>query len=471
MRCSTALGICLLLLASASCGAHDDGQGRTDCANGLELSDALVAERTDVEVLAVVDLDGGAGWVVREARGDRMSLCPDCNEEELPFCGECAHDVVRYEREGESVELDRFYANASYARVLAATASVDREGDVVVAWQRRLGPSGISPTEARFARVSADATEILAPAVQLYASEAGRLRLVAHPREPIVLALRDNDVVLSHIGTHVAVVDLDGAPLVPWTQLGSSLAHDAGASEHRDGFVVAFSDQAVDTPDPDCQPCTTIETCFAGNVVDVTEELPSMGCVAYLEASEAGGLQAVALDASSIGAPVQIRSGWYDRVYGGEMQRLYSDHGHASVVETDAGFAVVADYFGNGTYALVRIDVDFTAGAIGERAYAFDLAGTSPTWYALRRVADRDTLFVGLSRLEDGTPSTALVRALELDAADACASGTLVATYPAALATPLRPDATRTMSISVGTWDAAGGAFARTALHRIAPSR
>lgn len=455
----------MLVASIAACGSDGedaDADARGACTQERALVDRLVETRSTPEVLDVVETPAGTAWIVREALGDRTTLCPDCNDDEtLPFCGDCAHDVVRYVVGATSIELGRSYARASYDRVFAASAAVTSTGDVAVAWQRRLGASGISPSEARYARVTADGTRSTEP-VQLYESEGGRLRLVAHPRDPKVLALRDHTVLLAHVGTHVSVVDLEGATLLPWTALGSSLAYEAGASAHRDAFVVAFSDQAVDTPDPDCQPCTTLETCFAGNVIDVTEELPSMGCVAYLDATEAGGLQAVTVSESGIGAPVQIRSGWYDRVYGGEMQRLYSDHGHASVVETESGFTVVADYLGDLRFSIVRVDVDFAAGRIEQRVIPIELGGGSPTWYALRHIEQADVLFVGMSHSNDGE-SRSEVRAMALDATP-CAVGALLAAFPDAVTRPLALRNADRVAATISYWDDTGGAFERVEL-------
>jgi hypothetical protein len=228
----------------------------------------------------------------------------------------------------------------------------------------------------------------------------------------------------------------------------------------------------VDAAEPECEPCATLQDCFGPGdvvVVDPDEEPPSAGCVSYFEASDAGGLQAVAVDEVRTGVPVQIRSGWYERTYHGERQRLYSDHGHASVIETDTGFAVAADHLNDLALETWHIAVDFEADGVIARPAAGDRGGAAPLWYALRRVGDVDVLFTGLLDA-DGERGLFRIHALPL-AGVACASSAVISEHAGARGDP-QPSAWRgDLTVRLGFWNASGTALERTEILSVTPAR
>jgi hypothetical protein len=367
------------------------------------------------QLLATVAHDDTVGLILREQRGDRHSLCPDCNDGVLE-CADCALDVVLYQPDVASpavVELHRWYLGSPYDGVSAANATVDANGDIVVAWQRKLGASGLSPSAARYARIAADGTRI-DPSIVLYDSEIGRLRLIAHPDRPDVLALRDYDVVLARVGTWIAVLSPDGPPA--WTELGSSLGFAAGAAPFRDGFVVAYSDQYGDTAtDPDCAACASLGECFPDGTIDPTMDLPSMGCLSFFDASPAGGLQVVQVMPDAVTTPVQLASGWYDRVYHGEMQTLYSDHTLTDVVATADGFSIVSQWVDDTRVVTRWLDVDFTTGVVDELEVPIDYVadGGSPWWFAQTTIDGIATTFIAASRHVTTDDESIAVRAFQ----------------------------------------------------------
>lgn len=351
------------------------------------------------QLLATLAHGDSVGLILREQRGDRRSLCPACNDGVLE-CDDCALDIVLYQpdiRAPDVVELHRWYLGASYDGVFAASAAVDAAGDVIVAWQRRLGSSGLSPTEARYARVAADGSRI-DPSLVLYDGEVGRLRLIAHPTRPEVLALRDYDVVLARAGTWIATLKSDGPG--PWTPLGSSLAYAAGAAPFRDGFVVAYSDQYGDSAtDPNCVPCPSLTACFPDGTIDPSMDLPSTDCLSFFGASPAGGLQIVQVMPEGITTPVQLASGWYDRVYHGEMQSLYSDHTLTDVAPTADGFAIVSEWIDDGRVVTRWLDVDFVTGIVDEVELPIDYVadGGNAWWFVQSTLDGVPTAFVAES--------------------------------------------------------------------------
>ena len=386
----------LVIAFAAGCGA--DPVADDSCEPPAPLASRVVVEvalPATTSVLAVVDRGDQIGLVLREARGDRMSLCPDCNT--TPICPECAHDVVLYRPApgAPDVEIDRWFLGSPYDSIFAGAATVTATGEIAIAWQRRRGASGLSPSEARFTRIAADGSAP-APSLVLYPSSFGRLRLYPHPTRPEVLALRDSDVLLARAGVTVSIVPLDGSPAA-WTQIGSSLAFAATATPLRDGFAVAFSDQYGTETDPNCTPCATLAECFPDGTIDPTEELPSTGCFSYFEASPAGGLQTAVVTTDGAGPSIQLASGWYDRVYQGEDQRLYSDHHLTNAAPGPAGFALVSEWVDDSEVITRWLDIDLAADEVVETRLPIDYVaeGTSPFWFAQAVLAGEATAFVG----------------------------------------------------------------------------
>lgn len=424
-----------IALASSACGSDSAA-----CDDPGTLESVLVGER-NADALAAVATPGGAGFVVREARGDRTLLCPDCNDLDLTSCGACAHDVLTYEIGDARVELDRWFPDRGGQRIAHASAALTADGRVAVAWRRRLGAMFIAPSEGRYAVVAADGS-LPAASLQLYPREPGELRLFAHPERARVLLLRDYTNYLARVGTHTRVLDLDGAPQSDWRQHGSSLAHDANAIGFRDGFAVAFSDQAADVADLDCTPCATLDECFADGVIDPGQELPSTGCWSHLDATDAGGLHAVTIADATASAPVQLRSGWR-----APPQTTYTDHSAVAMATTETGFAVVAFHDGDS----VRVDVGFADDAIVRQVLPVDRA---PSWYGFAP-GDPATVLLGYIEFDDDTVPSTTVRG----AGPGCSF--VVASYPGRYAVA------RHGGITASAWDDTGNAFAHVALHAL----
>lgn len=325
--------------------------------------------------------------LIREAEGEFTMLCPDCNDETFDWCGDCSQSVLSVvDADGDlRIELDRWWRGGAGHHIASASAAIDSEGRLAVAWRRRLSSSG-SSAQGVYARVDLSTGDIDGPTV-VYDKAGGDLRVFPSPDADRVLLLRDYTVVLARIGVHTRVLAGDGSPLTDWQQTGSSLGYKAGAASLEDGqFAVAFSDQAADQFDPDCVPCDSFETCFGGEGGGFEGGL---GCHNWLDATAAGGLQLFVVDEGGAGPPVQMRSGWYDRIYQGEEQTLYADHGEVVMRRTAGGLAVLTDY----RVETFWIEVGLQDGSVTERKLPIDHVEThtSPWAYALADIGGTPT--------------------------------------------------------------------------------
>ncbi len=400
-------------------GGADGSADARPCETGSTALQWREVARDTRLILTAVRLGEGYRVVMREQRGDRQSLCPDCNEMDLPFCGECRRDTLLVQMldgsgaaSGEVVEIDSWYPpGAGYISEVAAAVTPD--GTAVLAWGRNFGGSA-KLSDVMVVPLDAAGTP-LAISVQVDEQRAGDVHLVAHPRRPRVLLYRDSVVLLRHLGVRARVLGVDGRAVTDWLDLGSSLAYEAGVGAFRDGFVVAFSDQAPDAQEPDCEPCTSIEECF-GSDPTMPEDDPSPGCHSFLDATEAGGLQLALVDEVGASRPLVVRSGWYDDWHQGEPIRLYTDHYDNQVIETGAGLLIASEYtnWPESRMELHLVALDLDHGASMDTLLPYRQEDGDLSWFAWLTHAGEPILLAGLLDGFDETPDGFVVRAYGL---------------------------------------------------------
>ena len=348
--------LALLCLSSmAACSVK--GAAETACQANVVGRDVLNSEEPLDNMLLLSD--GELVFRV-ETHGDPYSLCPDCQNGDFDFCEECRHDVLLVDRLNADQEvvatsiLDEWFPDRA-AHIEGTEATVLGDGTIAAVWRRYEAYNGFSPSQGMFAHLTPSGALMGVP-TSLYAEARGDLRVLWQPEQQQVLVLRDSQDEIVRAGVYVRWMSMDGGPLSEWIPCGSSLAANAVAAVHGDGFVIALADPYPNALDPDCVPCTTFEECGRSSNDGSWSQGGDADCNDVLGASEAGGLQLLRLGSSEIQGPVQIRTGWYDEDYQGQSRHLFSDFGAAAIMATENGFRLASAYQG----ALVLLDINPT---------------------------------------------------------------------------------------------------------------